>query len=96
MSDGTWRITYEGDAATVAPLVDMLEREGLRVAPPGESRDLVGMGEGVVVTLVAEGLIAGARLAVARYKERFPRPRVEIDDAPSSRRPAGSSWPRRY
>ena len=80
------RITYEGDPALVAFLVQMLEEEGVEVQGqrPEERRDLRGMAEAVVVNLVAVGVLTGIRAAVQKFRGQFGS-RVDVegeDDEP--------------
>jgi hypothetical protein len=82
------RITYEGDPAFVGRLVQMLEEDGVQVRrwqPPEERSDVRGMAEGVVVNLVAVGVLTGIKAAVQKFRGQFGRAKVDIegeDDGP--------------
>lgn len=81
MADVTRTITYHGDAARCGALVQMLEQEGVTVqwTPPQERRGLGADINEVVVSLVSSGTLLAITAGVRKFRERFPRHKIEVD-----------------
>jgi hypothetical protein len=82
--DVTRKITYHGDTARVGALVQMLERQGVRVdwSPPEERRGLGADANEVIVNLVSTGSVVAIAAAVKQFRTRFPRHKIEVEGEP--------------
>src|SRR5215207_4599476 len=75
---GTCRIRYEGSAAFVRELLQILEEAGVTVSirreglPESDYRDTRGMTEAVAATLTATGTTEAVKAGVDRFQQRFP------------------------
>jgi hypothetical protein len=79
--DVTRVVRYQGDAARVSALVQMLEQEGVSVkwTPPHEQRGLGADLNEVAVNLVSTGTAVAIGAAVHRFLKRFPKAKVEVE-----------------
>jgi hypothetical protein len=86
-------ITYKGEPACASALVQMLEQEGVQVdwTPPTErrsARDALGWLtvsddiNAVLVSLVCNGTKPAIKAGVDKFRKRFPRAKVEVEDGP--------------
>jgi hypothetical protein len=80
--DVTRTIRYQGDAARVSALAQMLQEEGVHVdwSPPHEERGILGADlNEVIVRLICLGSGPAIGAAVKLYRKRFPRDKVEVE-----------------
>jgi hypothetical protein len=76
-----FRVTYHGSPPFVGALAQMLREEGLDVEDyeaPMEGRS-VGVGEAVAIGLVVNGTYDALKIAVKKFREHWPKARVEIE-----------------
>ena len=80
-------ITVDGGLLGARALAQMLNDEGVRVVEDDAPREVERRGidfstdiQQAVVTLVVMGVPVAMRRAVAKYRKRFPRAKVEIQD----------------
>jgi hypothetical protein len=76
-------IRYRGGPARVGALVQMLEEQGVHVdwEPPQEQRNLEGLAEIIVLSLVASGTYDGIKAAVAKFRKWAPRTEVILEES---------------
>jgi hypothetical protein len=79
-----YRIRYEGGAAIVGALAQMLREEGVEVTyePPDEWRSptIPTVVAAVVVNMIANGAYDAIKAGIRRFRGLFPRSSVEIED----------------
>jgi hypothetical protein len=77
----TRKITYQGSAARASALVQMLEREGVRVEwmPLREERSFGADANAVLVNLISTGTIVAIAAGVRRFRKWAPRCKVEVE-----------------
>ncbi len=78
----TTTLRYEGNPAIASALAQMLREEGVDVEweRPYEARDLLTAMEAVAVYYFCKGSDAAIRLAVERFRKRFPNTKVTRND----------------
>jgi hypothetical protein len=82
--DSTTTLRYEGDPAIASALAQMLREEGVEVEweRPYEARSLLTAMEAVAVFYFCKGSDLAIKLAVERFRRRFPTSKVskQADD----------------
>jgi len=73
MAQTTRRVTYRGDLAGASLLAEMLRREGVTVErdTSRDQRDLAGVTQAVIATLVAKGALTAIEAAVAKFRKHM-------------------------
>lgn len=81
MDEVTRTIIYEGPDARAPGLVEMLEREGVRVewTPPVEERGLGADTHTVILYLVCTGSLATIKAVAKQARERAPWAKIKVE-----------------